>query len=94
MNQKLVDNVKQGIAIIIIGALASMIPFYFQTNAMTNENHKVNKEQGLLIEQTRLQLHDLEVKSAIDDTEIKQIKNSLERIEKKIDRLIENNTDK
>lgn len=89
MNQKVMENLKQGIVILALGAIASMIPFYFQTSAMTNENHQMNLEQSKIIEQTQIQIQKLEVKNAIDDTEIKQIKNSLERIEKKIDRLIE-----
>ncbi len=92
MNQKIMENIKQGLIILAMGAIASVIPFYFQTNAQTQENSRVNTEQSIQIEKTQNQLHNLEVQGAIDDTEIKQIKSSLERIEKKIDRLIENNT--
>lgn len=92
MNPKLMDQIKQGIVVIVIGAIISLVPFYYQTSAMTTEFKQTNTEQSSLIEQTRVTLHQLEVKGAIDDVEIKQIKESLQRIEKKIDRLIEKNT--
>ncbi len=92
MEQQTIDKIKQAVITILLGAIASLIPFYFQTSAMTTANEKINTEQSSFIEQTRIRVHEMEIKSAIDDTEINQIKNSLERIEKKIDRLIEKNT--
>lgn len=89
MNTRIVEQIKQGVIVLTVGAVASMIPFYFKTNAMTEQNSRITKEQGVLIEKTINDLQALEVKGAVDGTEIKQIKTSLERIEKKIDRLIE-----
>lgn len=90
MNQQVWSKVKQVLLASLLGASLSLIPFYYQTNAMTQKANEVNVEQGKEIHQALSQLHQLEVKGAVDDTEIKQIKASLERIEKKIDRLIEN----
>lgn len=89
MNLNLWDNVKQGVLVILISAIFSVVPFYFQTSAMTEQNHQTNITQQLEINETLTKIQNLELQSAVDDTEIKQIKESLQRIEKKIDRLIE-----
>lgn len=89
MNKNLWDNVKQSVMLIIIGAVFSVVPFYFQTSAMTEQNHQTNIAQQQEINETLLKIQDLELQGAVDHTEIKQIKESLQRIEKKIDRLIE-----
>ena len=89
MNLNLWDNVKQGVFLILIGAVFSVVPFYFQTSAMTEQNHQTNITQQQEINETLSKIQNLELQGAVDDTEIKQIKESLQRIEKKIDRLIE-----
>lgn len=89
MNLNLWENAKQGVLLILIGAIFSVVPFYFQTSAMTEQNHQTNITQQQEIDQTLSKIQDLELKGAVDDTEIKQIKESLLRIEKKIDRIIE-----
>lgn len=89
MDGKFWDNVKQGVLLLLIGAVFSVVPFYFQTNAMTEQNRQTNITQQTEIDQTLTRIQNLELQGAVDDTEIKQIKESLERIEKKIDRLIE-----
>ena len=89
MNLNLWENVKQGVLLILIGAIFSVVPFYFQTSAMTEQNHQTNITQQQEIDQTLSKIRDLELKGTVDDTEIKQIKESLLRIEKKIDRIIE-----
>lgn len=89
MNGKLWDHVKQGVLLILTGAVFSVVPFYFQTTARTEQNHQTNISQQQEIDQTLIRIQSLELKGAVDDTEIKQIKESLQRIEKKIDRLIE-----
>lgn len=89
MDGKLWDNVRQSVLLILIGAVFSVVPFYFRTTAMTEQNHQANISQQTEIDQTLTRIQNLELKGAVDDTEIKQIKESLQRIEKKIDRLIE-----
>ena len=89
MNLNLWENVKQGVLLILIGAIFSVVPFYFQTSAMTEQNHQTNITQQQEIDQSLSKIRDRELKGAVDDTEIKQIKESLLRIEKKIDRIIE-----
>ncbi|WP_300663031.1 hypothetical protein [Fluviicola sp.] len=89
MNGKLWDHVRQGVLLILTGAVFSVVPFYFQTTAMTEQNRQANISQQQEIDQTLTRIQSLELKGAVDDTEIKQIKESLQRIEKKIDRLIE-----
>lgn len=85
----IIDKVKQSVVALAVGAVFTLIPFYFETSAMTIQNEQTNKEQGTAIEQISNDLHKVELQSAVGDTEIKQIKQQLERIEKKIDRLIE-----
>jgi|DEB19_MinimDraft_2_1074335.scaffolds.fasta_scaffold424098_1 ABC-type Na+ efflux pump permease subunit len=89
IDPKLWDRVKQSVVLILIGAVFSVVPFYFQTSAMTEQNRQTNVTQQEEINQTLIRIQNLELQGAVDDTEIKQIKESLQRIEKKIDRLIE-----
>lgn len=84
-----VQRIKDTIVLIVLGAIVSIVPFYFQTSAMTKENKAVNDEQTLQINQHNAELKSLEINRAIDATEIKQIKESLDRIEKKLDKLID-----
>lgn len=83
------DKAVKGFVAMVFGAVLTVVPFYFQTQAKT-ENH----EQTLSDHTESLRLQDervkeLEVQEAVDNAEIKQIKESLDRIESKIDRLIE-----
>lgn len=87
--EKTVQKLKDTLVVIALGAVVAVVPFYFETRAMTSEAERINREQTLLLEQTRAELHALEVKGAIDKTEIEQIKQSLDRIEEKIDKLID-----
>jgi len=89
IDSKLWDKVKQSVVLILIGAVFSVVPFYFQTSAMTEQNRQTNVTQQEEINQTLIRIQNLELQGAVDNTEIKQIKESLQRIEKKIDRLIE-----
>lgn len=89
IDSKLWDKVKQGVIFILIGAVFSVVPFYFKTTAQTEQNRQTNVSQQEEINKTLIRIQNLELQGAVDDTEIKQIKESLERIEKKIDRLIE-----
>lgn len=84
-----VQRIKDTIVLIVLGAIVSIVPFYFQTSAMTKENKAVNEVQTLQINQNNVVLKSLEINRAIDATEIKQIKESLDRIEKKLDKLID-----
>lgn len=84
-----VQKIKDTIVLIVLGAIVSFVPFYFQTSAMTKENKAVNEVQTLQINQNNVVLKSLEINRAIDATEIKQIKESLDRIEKKLDKLID-----
>ena len=85
------ERVKHSLIVIVLGAVLSIIPFYFQTRAMTEYNKVKNSEQSEQLETYQQRLLTLEVKGAVDKTEIEQIKKSLNRIELKIDRLIERN---
>jgi hypothetical protein len=89
MDQKTVDRVKQGVVMILIAAVFSVVPFYFQTSAATVQLQQTNSTQDTEIGETKTRIQQLELRGAVNETETKQIKESLDRIEKKIDRLIE-----
>lgn len=89
MDNKLWDQAKQGIILILIGAVFSVVPFYFQTIAQTTNNSKEITGLKVEMELTKNQVQQADKIGIVNETEIKQIKASLERIEKKIDRLIE-----
>lgn len=83
------DKARQGFIAMIFGVVLAVVPFYFHTQAMTEEHSEKLVEQSDILEVQEERLKNLEVQGAVDDAEIEQIKESLERIEKKIDRLIE-----
>lgn len=89
VSKKLIERIKHSAVIASIGVFLGVVPFYFQTKAMTEDNNSaVIEHKGVLKEQDE-KLNGLEIREAINDTEIQQIKESLDRIEGKIDRLIE-----
>ena len=88
---KTIQKVKDTLVLIVLTAVVSLVPFYFHTSAMTKENKAVNEAQTLEISQTAQSVHALELDRAIDATEIRQIKESLERIERKLDKVIQSN---
>lgn len=83
------QKVKDTLIVIVLGAIISLVPFYFQTSAMTKENKVINQVQTQQINQTNAELKSLEIHRAVDATEIKHINESLIRIEKKLDKLID-----
>lgn len=87
-----VKKIKDTLIIVIIGAVLSVIPFYFETRAMTNENDAINDRQELILNDHDTKIQQGIVNDAIEKTETKQIKLALERIENKLDRLIEKET--
>jgi len=89
MNKSVWDQIKQGALMILVGALFSLIPFYFNTMAMTEQNKLDIEKQSTEFKEIISRVRSLEVNGAVDNTEIRQINLRLERIEKKIDRLID-----
>jgi membrane-bound ClpP family serine protease len=83
------DSIKQSFLGILLGATVSLVPFYYNTSAQIDQNTAQNNIHSSKIETVENRVKQLEVKGAIDDTEIKQIKATLERIEKKIDAIAE-----
>lgn len=83
------DSIKQSFLGILLVATVSLVPFYYNTSAQIDQNAAQNKIHSSKIETVENRVKQLEVKGAIDDTEIKQIKATLERIEKKIDAIAE-----
>jgi len=91
-----IQKIKNALVIVIIGSILSVIPFYFETRAMTNENGMINERQDEQLKEHEKKIQESIVNDAIEKTETEQIKETLDRIEAKLDRLIEkepNNTD-
>jgi hypothetical protein len=89
MNKTTWDQLKQGALMILLGGVFSLVPFYFNTMAMTKENKQDIEKQTTDLKDIVSRVRILEVDGAVDNTEIRQINLRLERIEKKIDRLID-----
>lgn len=82
-------RVQNTLAVLVLGALVSIIPFYYNTNAMTNENTQTNQRQDETLLKHESEIREILVNDAVERTETEQIKAALERIESKLDRLIE-----
>ena len=73
---------------IFLGAIISLVPFYFETKAMTQANHVTNERQDGFIQMLEKNTHDLNLEIAVAKTERLHNKQTLERIEKKLDDLL------
>lgn len=89
LKKETVSKIKNTMTLIIVGAVISLIPFYFQTRAMTDENSEINEKQEQRLIEHEQQIQESMVNDAIEKTESQQIKEALKRIEDKLDRLIE-----
>jgi hypothetical protein len=83
------QKIKNALVIIIVGSILSIVPFYFETRAMTNENGIINKKQDIHLKEHDMKIQNGIVNDAIEKTESEQVKETLIRIESKLDRLIE-----
>lgn len=81
------NKLKETIAGILIAGLLSIVPFYFETKAMTEHNHIVNSEQHKQITSLKEQANEVKVNQAVEKAEIEHNKEILLRIEKKLDEL-------
>lgn len=84
-----IQKIKNTLILVIVGSILSFIPFYFETRAMTNENGNLNQKQELRLKEHDIKIQESIVNDAIEKTESEQIKETLIRIETKLDRLIE-----
>lgn len=84
-----IQKIKNTLILVIVGSILSFIPFYFETRAMTNENGIINQKQELRLKEHDTKIQEGVVNDAIEKTESEQIKETLIRIETKLDRLIE-----
>ena len=66
MNQ-LFERVKQGVVALAVGAIFTLIPFYFETSAMSSQGLQKNIEQDKALETLSNTLHNLQLQSAIGD---------------------------
>ncbi len=84
-----VQKIKNTLILVIVGSILSFIPFYFDTRAMSNENGIINKKQDERLMQHDLKIQESMINDAVEKAESEQIKETLKRIEAKLDRLIE-----
>lgn len=81
------SNIRQTLIGVLIGGLVSIVPFYFETKAMTLENSKANLEQDVDITVLKEDVIVLDRNVAVEITQRENNGKALERIEKKIDAL-------
>lgn len=89
LKKETINKIKSTMTFIIVGSVLSLIPFYFQTRAMTEENRTINEKQEVRLIEHEEQIQESMVNDAVEKTESEQIKEALKRIEDKLDRLIE-----
>ena len=82
-----ISKIKETITGILLGGLLTVVPFYFETKAMTEDNHIVNSEQQKQIVSLNNQATEIKVNQAVEKAEIEHNKEILLRIEKKLDEL-------
>ena len=81
------NKIKQSLVVIVFGILLSIVPFYFETKAMTEDNYKLNIIQDQDIAKLEEQAAETNINQALEKMEIKHNKEILLRIEKKVDEL-------
>lgn len=82
------NSIRQTVVGIILGGLVAVVPFYFETKAMTEENHQINLSQDKDVISLKQQANNLELQVALERSERIHNEETLERIEKKLDELI------
>lgn len=80
-------KIKEAIIVILLGGLVSVIPFYFETKAMTEDNHRLNIRQDEAINELMDETEQIKLDQALGQSEIRHNKEILLRIEKKLDDL-------
>lgn len=80
-------KIKEAIIVILLGGLVSVVPFYFETKAMTEDNHKLNIQQDEAIGELMDEAEQIKLDQALGQSEIRHNKEILLRIEKKVDEL-------
>jgi hypothetical protein len=80
--------IKQTLIGVLLGGLVSVLPFYYETKAMTLENGVTNLEQDDQLAELTDGIHVLDRDLAIEKTQQQHNSEALIRIEKKLDDLI------
>lgn len=81
------NKIKETIIGIVLACLVSVVPFYFETKAMSNANYLLNTEQEISIKELETETVEIKLKQAVEKSEIEHNKEILLRIEKKVDEL-------
>ena len=80
-------KLKETIIGVLLGGLLLVVPFYFETKAMTEDNHILNLQQEINIDNLNNETVEMKLNQAVAQTKIEHNKEILLRIEKKIDEL-------
>lgn len=88
MTTKAFYNIRKTVVGVILGAFVAVVPFYFETKAMTEENRQINLSQDKDVTFLKESATELELQIALERTERIHNEETLERIEKKLDELI------
>ncbi len=81
------DKIKETIIVILLGGLVSVIPFYFETKAITEDNQRLNIRQDEAINELVDETEQIKIDQVLGQSEIRHNKEILLRIEKKLDEL-------
>lgn len=84
-------KVKDTLVWIAVGALISLIPFYYQTKANIDANYKNSNNNAVELKENKHQLIEVKNSQIVHEERQVQILKRLEKIENKIDYLIEHN---
>ncbi len=88
MSKSVLNNIKELVVGIVLTGLVSLVPFYFETQAMTSENTSINSDQDYSISVIDKEVEILALEFAVEQSERKHNKEALIRIENKLDQLI------
>lgn len=88
MKKNVLNTIKQLVVGIVLAGLVSLLPFYFETQAMTSANTITNNDQDLVINLIEEEIEILAREAAVEQSERKHNKEALIRIETKLDELI------
>lgn len=81
------NKVKEALIGILLAGLIALVPFYFETKAMTEDNYHLNVQQEQQINLLDTEQDEIRVNQALEKLEILHQKEILLRIEKKLDEL-------
>jgi len=89
--KQITTKLREGVLWVVLGAIFTIVPFYYNTNStLANANNRIDIVT-LKTESNEIAVKSLEGSQLVQEERFRNIEQRLERIEKKLDYLIENN---